>query len=573
MANSYDEPSPQAFGSPLERYRKRLSMLNLERSTWLYHWQELNDYIFPRRFRYLQYDRNKGTKKNDKIINNKATVAVRTLASGMMAGITSPARTWFKLLGPARVRDDADVKMWLAQVEKITREELIKSNCYNVLHELYITLAVFGSPAMYVEETPDSEDLFRAYLFPMGQYSLAASAKNKIDTIYRQFNMTVAQLIEEFGLEKCSTNVKNMYIEGAYDSWVRVVHVIEPNKKWVGQKDAKNKKYVSKWFEDEANEDKFLRESGYDEFPVMAPRWSVTGEDVYGSCPGMEALGDVKALQLLERRSQQAVDKVVNPPMKGPMSLKSSRISLLPGDITYVPDNVNGQKLEPAIEVKPDAINQAQGKIQACEYRIMQTFYTDLFRKMESADNAPNGGKQPVTAREINERHEEALLELGPVLERIHDELLNPFLNRVIQILWRAGRLPPLPAKLKGANIRVEYVSIMAQAQKILGTASIERFSSFVGSLSAVNKDILDLVNFDAMIREYAESLGVPIELLNKDEVVEQMRQARQQAQAQQAQMDQATQGAEAAKAAAGAQITPDNLLGRLMGGVGQASA
>ena len=568
MGNSYEEPSPQAPSiSPLERYRKRMSMLNLERSTWLYHWQELNDYIFPRRFRYLQTDRNKGTKKNDKIINNKATVAVRTLASGMMAGITSPARTWFKLLAPAKFRADPDVKLWLAAVEKITREELIKSNCYNVLHELYISLAVFGSPAMYIEETPEAEDLFRAYLYPMGQYSLAASARQKIDTIYRQFNMTVAQVVEEFGLGKCSVTVQNQYKEGAYDAWVKIVHVIEPNRLYAGKKNSADKKWVSKWYEEEGNENTFLRESGYNEFPVMAPRWSVTGEDVYGSCPGMEALGDVKALQLLERRSQQAVDKVVNPPMKGPMSLKSSRISLLPGDITYVPDNANGAKLEPAIEVKTDAIMQAQGKIQACEYRIDQTFYVNLFRKMETADRAPNGGKQPTTATEIDERHEEALLELGPVLERIHDELLNPFLNRIIQILWRAGRLPPLPAKLRGANIRVEYVSIMAQAQKILGTASIERFSSFSGSLSAIKPEILDLINFDKMIREYAESLGVPIELLNTDKIVAEMRAARQAQQAQQTQMDQMSQGAEAAKAAAGAQVTPDNLLGRLMNG------
>jgi hypothetical protein len=211
----------------------------------------------------------------------------------------------------------------------------------------------------------------------------------------------------------------------------------------------------------------------------------------------------------------------------------------------------------------------AQGKISAHEYRINQTFYTDLFRKMESADQAPNGGKQPMTATEVNERHEEAMLELGPVIERVEEEGLSPALNRVIQILFRAGKLPPPPAKLRGRNLRVEYVSIMAQAQKVLGTASIERFSSFTGSLSAVNKDILDLINFDQMIREYAEMLGIPIDLLNKDEVVQQLRAQRQQALAQQQQLEQAQQGAEAAKAAAGAQVTPDNLLGRLMGGGG----
>jgi hypothetical protein len=161
------------------------------------------------------------------------------------------------------------------------------------------------------------------------------------------------------------------------------------------------------------------------------------------------------------------------------------------------------------------------------------------------------------------------MLELGPVLERIHDELLNPMLNRIVQICYRAGKLPPVPAALKGSRVRVEYVSIMAQAQKLLGTASVERFSSFVGSLSAVQKDVLDLIDFDKMIRDYADMMGIPIELLNPDNVVQKLRAARQQAEQQAAAMQQAQQGAEAAKAAAGAQVTPDNLLGRLAGAVG----
>lgn len=562
--------SSQAPTSAIERYRKRLSMLISERSTWLYHWQELNDYIFPRRFRYLQFDRNRGWKKNDKIINNKPTVAVRTLAAGMMAGITSPARPWFRLLAPVEVRDDQDVKGWLTAVEKITREELLKSNVYNVIHGLYVTLGTFGSPAMYIEETETEEEGFRAYLWPIGQYCLATSSKGKVDTIYRQFSMTVAQLVEEFGYEACSTTVRNMYDQGTYDTWIRIVHVIEPNRQRdAGKKNAKNKPFRSAWFEEEGNEQKFLRESGYDEFPVMAPRWDVTGEDVYGSCPGMEMLGDCKALQLLERRKAQAVDKVVNPPMRGPMSLKAQRISLLPGDITYVPDTVAGQKFEPAMEVRPEAVRTAEDSIYRHEYRIDKTCFVDLFLTMLASDQAPNGGKQPITATEVNERHEEKMLQLGPVLERIHNELLSPMLNRIIQILFRKGKLPPLPPALNEARIRVEYISIMAQAQKLIGTAGIERFSSFTGSLSAVKPEILDLIDYDKMIREYAEMLGIPADMLLKDKVVEQLRAQRAaQAQAQQ-QLSQMQQGAEAAKAAAGAQVAPDNLLGRLMGGVG----
>jgi hypothetical protein len=568
-----DNPQPRQPTDKLQRYKDRLSMLRQERSTWLSHWIEISEYIAPRKFRYLTNDRNKGTKKNDKIINNRATLALRTLAAGMMAGITSPARPWFRLLAPEHLKDNSEVQAWLDAVEKVLREVFIKSNIYSVLHASYTILGGYGTPVVYIEETDSVDEGFRAYLWPIGQYCLASSSEGRIDTVYREFSFTVGQLVEEFGYKACSTTVQQRWDLGKYDAWIQVVHVVEPNRqREPGKRDGKNKAIRSAWFEAAGEDGKFLRESGYEEFPCMAPRWEATGEDVYGDCPGMQGLGDTKALQLWERRKAQAIDKVVNPPMKAPMSLKAQRISLMPGDTTYVPDNLNGQNFAPAIEVKPEAVTVAEKTIAEHGYRIDQTFYVDLFRMLEQSDSAPNGGKQPITAREVNERHEEKMLQLGPVLELIHDELLDPMFNRVVQILARKRRLPPPPPMLRGQHIRVEYISIMAQAQKLLGTAAIERLSSFAGSLSAVNKDILDLIDFDKMIREYAEMLGVPAGMMKDEKVVQQLREQRAKAQQQQAMMEQAQQGAATAKDLSGASVEPNNMLGKLLnsGGGGQ---
>jgi hypothetical protein len=556
--NANPEPNP---GSALSRYNARLTALRTERSTWLYHWREIGDYLWPRRFRYLMTDRNKGYKRNESIINNKAMIALRTLAAGMMAGITSPARPWFKMIPPDQFIDDDEVKGELELYERVLRQAFNRSNIYNVLHELYVMLPMFGTAGMYVAE--DQKDDFRAYLWPMGQYCLAVSSTQRADTAIREFGMTVAQLVEEFGFDKCSLTVQGHYQAGAYDQWVNVCHIIEPNvNRIAGKVDSKNKAFKSAWWEaSESADGRFLRESGYDEFPVMAPRWFVTGEDVYGSGPGMDALGDVKALTLLERRKAQLIDKIVNPPMRGPMSLKSSRASLLPGDITYVPDNTNGQKFEPAIEINPSALQAVEDSISKHEQRIWSTFFADLFLMMLSDER-----QQPQTATEVNARTDEKMLQLGPVLDRIHDELLTPLINRCIRILVRRGKLPPPSKKLQGQNVKIEYISIMAQAQKVLGTAGIERFTSFVGSLSAVNKDILDLPNFDRIIRDYADMLGIPVDSINKDEVVQKLRQqrAQEQQQAQAAQM--MTAGAQAAKTAG--DVDSAN-LNKVLGGLG----
>lgn len=556
----------------LKRYKDRRAMLFQERSTWLSHWQEINDYIFPRRFRYLSMDRNKGVKRNDKVINNKPMIALRTMSAGMMAGITSPARPWFHYtVVDARLRDDPEVKLWLDAVEKIVREKLLQSNVYNVLHDLYINLGAFASPAMYVEE--DDEDDIRAYLFPIGQYMLAASARGRVDTIYRDFSFTVGQLADEFGADRLTASTRQLLRDGQTEAWIEVVHAIEPNVgRDTGRLDSKNKPWRSVWYEKGASdEDQPLRERGYDEFPVMAPRWFVTGEDVYGSdSPGMAGLGDCKALQLAMRKQAKLHDKIVDPPMVAPASMKATRVTLLPGDTTYVPDSIAGQKFTPAMEVKPEASSVMDKTIGAHEYRIWVTFYADLFRMMQMSDEAPNGGKQPITAREVNERHEEKMLQLGPVLERLHDELLDPLLRRVFRILNRKGRIPPAPPQLlKSGRIKIEYISIMAQAQKLLGTASVERFSSFVGSLSAVNKEILDNVDFDKMIHEYADMLGIPASLLKPEQIVAQVRAARQAQQQAMAQAQQMQAMAQAGKTAAGASMEGDNMLTRLMAGAG----
>jgi hypothetical protein len=552
--------------APRQRYLQRLTALEAERSTWLAHWIELSDYIFPRRFRYLYTDRNKGTKRNDKIINSKPTVSVRILAAGKMAGLTSPARPWarFTITDPLLAEDD-EVKGWLQICERVFYETLAKSNLYNCLHEIYGIQATFATAAFYIEE--DDEDDVRGYVFPIGQFCAAATAKQRIDTLYRKFSMTVGQMVEEFGEKNCSPTVREAYRQGNYDQWRVVVHVIEPNRgREPRYADAKNMPFRSCWFEYEADQthQEPLRVGGYEEFPVMVARWFVTGEDVYGSgSPGMETLGDCKALQLAERRKAQTVDKIVNPPMQAPASMRAQRLSLLPGDNNFVPDGQQGQ-FKPAIEVNPAAIPAQKDVIKEHEYRIGEGFYTNLFQMMLEDDR-----QQPSTAREINERHEEKMLQLGPVVERDEDELLDPMVNRVMAILQRKGKVPPPPAKLRGQRVKVEYTSVMAQAQKLLGTAAIERFTSFIGSTSAVKKQILDIMNEDEIAREYAKMLGVPVNCINTQEVVAKIREAAaQQAQAQQSM--QALGGmAQAAKAASGAEVTDTNLLGRLMNGAG----
>ena len=536
----------------ITHFEKRKSSLATERSSFISHWKELSEYISPRRGRFFVQDRNRGDKRNKKIINSRATMALRTLSSGMMAGITSPARPWFRLGTPDRdLMEFAPVKLWLEKVELLLREIFNQSNLYNALPQIYSELGGFGTAALGIVE--DFDDVIRCYPYTIGSYMLGQSDKLEINTFYREYQMTVGQIVEQFVVRsdgemdwsKASVAVKTLWDNGSVDSWVTVVQAIEPNIGRDAQKrDSGNKRYVSAYYEPGGDKNEFLSRRGFDDFPVMAPRWETTAEDVYGTnCPGMIALGDIKGLQLEEKRKAQAIDKMTNPPLRGPASLRNSPVSSLPGGLTlFDQGQETGGGLAPIYEVNP-RINELMQDINNIENRIDRCFYADLFMMLENLD-----GVQPRNILELSQRKEEKLLQLGPVLEDLHNDFLDKIIDRTFNIAERGGLIPPAPEELQGSPLRVEYISILAQAQQAVGTASIERLSGFIGGLAAVYPSVADKFDADQAVDEYSELIGTSPKIVVSDDTVKEIRAARQQQQAQQQALDTAQQGAATAK-------------------------
>jgi hypothetical protein len=309
-----------------------------------------------------------------------------------------------------------------------------------------------------------------------------------------------------------------------------------------------------------------LRESGFRTFPLMAPRWDVTGEDTYGTdCPGMTALGDVKQLQIEQRRKGQLLHKAVDPPLAGPASLRQQKTSLLAGDITYVDVREGQQGLKPIHEIRLEGLQHITADIQDVRYMIQRAFYEDLFLMLARSDDRL-GADRP-TAREIDERHEEKLLALGPVLERTNDELLDPIVDRVFDMMDAAGLLPEPPAELVGVNVRPEYISILAQAQKLIGVVGQDRFMQSVGGMAELFPDVRYKVDTNRVVDNYAEMLGVDPRIVRSNDDANAMIAQAQKAQADQAQAENAQKLAAAAKDASAAPVSGDSVLQRIVQG------
>jgi hypothetical protein len=520
-----------------------ITAMRNDRMSWWTHWREIADYLIPRRYKWLitPNQGNRGSPINQRIVDNTGTVALRILAAGMMSGITSPGRSWFKLAtNNDDLNDSSDVKLWLSECQKRLGTVFAESNFYTSLATIYGDLGAFGTGVMIMYQ--DYDDVIRCFNVCAGEYFLAMDERQDIGTCGREFVLTTQQVAEQFGIENCSPDIQGAIQTGgaALTREVKVGHLIEKNSDLiVGAPGVKGMPWREVYWEMGQGTSYVLRTRGFHEKPFIAPRWDIVGNDPYGRSPGMDALGDVKMLQVEQKRKAQAIDKHVNPPMVADAVLKNEPASLLPGGVTYLASS-QGVGFKPVYEIKPDFAGLTED-IKEVQQRIKTTFFNDLFLMISQLDTVR-------TATEIDARKEEKLIQLGPVLERFENEALDPAINITFDIMLRNGLLPPVPQELSGQKIKVEYISMLAEAQKAASTAGVERLAQFVGSIAAVKPEVLDNIDFDEAIDEYADMLGVSPKVIMSLVKVQQIRAARNAQQQQQQQLQNSTAAAQGAQ-------------------------
>jgi hypothetical protein len=268
----------------------------------------------------------------------------------------------------------------------------------------------------------------------------------------------------------------------------------------------------------------------------------------------------------MQRKKGQLLQKAVDPPLKGPSHLRSRKISLLPGDFTATDERTGQNGLSPIHEVRLEGFQHLTADIQDVRYLIDRAFYADLFLMLANSDSRL-GADRP-TAREIEERHEEKLLMLGPVLERTNDELLDRLVLRTYNMMRRAGLVPEPPPDIKGVNWNVEYTSILHQAQKLVTVSVQDRFVNSVIGMAEAAPDVLDKVNWLKVVDNYGEQLGVDPEIVYSDEEAQERINARQQQQAALVGAQQAKDMASAVASAGAAPIAEGSSLDQLRKGL-----
>ena len=492
-----------------ERCKRRLAGLKRQRRSFEEDWRQLSSLALPARSRFLSTDTNKGRQPNKRLNNSHGIFAFRTLQGGMTSGLSSQSRPWFSLsVHDENLAENAEVKAWLGVVEERMYSFFAHTNFYGAAKTGYAELGVFGTDACVALEHDRLGMVCHA--LTAGEYWIALNDANQPGALYRDVALTALQAVEQFGYDNVSVRIRTDYDRSQYETVHQFYHAIEENGDFVahGLLGLRGKPWRSVWWdENDGDKDRLVKLSGYEEQPFWAPRWDTTGADCYGQGPGHDSLPDLRELQLQTKRKAEATDNHIWPEI-----VASSKVKLRRQPRSVVSTDVldASKAVSVPYEVPYEAITVVMNDVQRLEDKINQATYADLFMAITNMQ-----GIQPRNIEEIAARNEEKLTQLGPVIERVNGEKLQVAIDRTFGIMQRLGLVPPAPDVLRNSTeLKVEFVSILTQMQRMVGLGQIERGFQFIGGVSSLYPQARFKFDPFEAIDEYAKRAGMPSKLI-----------------------------------------------------------
>lgn len=544
--------SPSSAHWKLRKYCDRRRATGVEeRSPYMSDWMNVSDYVDPTRGRWTDGPNNASTegskakrRSRAKIIDNTATMSVRTAAAGFASHMTSKSRPWFQIETPDPELNDAyGVRVWNDNVTDAVRWTLAKSNFYKAIPDGYTEDMMFGTMAMLMPE--HEEDIVRFHVLTAGTYWTAAGADGKIDTLGREYNRTARQIVQQYGKmnpdtgrmepdpAKMPERLCREWKAGKVDTKYALSSMFEPNpdaKPGLGPLGLQAEEFRP-WRElvwiSGSKDDKHgcLIQRGYYEQPFVVGRMQPVGDEIWSNSPCVDSLGDIKGLQYTTGQKMKVGDQMAEPPLALPDLMRNEPVSLAPRSKIYVPINQLGVKAEPLYVPNPNAYTAMREDAAEIRARVQSALFYPLFMMLASLDDRER------TLGEINARRDELATVLGPTVEAITDEVLDPVIVRVFRVMERRGMIPPAPPELANRPLKIEYTSILAQAMKSASINAIERTIGFAANLVAITKDPshFDKIDVDQALDEFSVRAAAPASIIRSDEAVEQIRAGRAQ--------------------------------------------
>lgn len=529
-----------------QKYIRRADKL-MDRGNWDTHWSEIAELVLTRANQFIVM-RTPGEKLEQKVFDSTPIHANELLASGLHSMLTNMATEWFSLsLANPELMKSMSVLEWLEEVQRIMYYEIGRPDAaFSAhMHEDYLEYGAFGTSIMFIAEAPDRDGV-RFQARPLHECFVDENAQGVVDTVYRKFSFTVRQAVQQWGLEALHEDVQKMHRDGKLDEKIAIIHAVQPRATFDPNKTDRRNMPVESVYIDKKHKH-VISEGGFEEMPFQVSRFYKASGEVYGRSPAMTTLPDIKMLNKAMQTIIAAAEKRVDPPLQVPDDTFINPTRTTPGGLNFYKPGTK-DRIEPF--ANQGDVGLGMDLVDRIRMQIREAFFVDQLQLHE--------GPQ-MTATEVMQRTEEKLRLMGPLLGRVQVEKLGPMIERVFAILFRQGKFPEPPPEIEGAELKIEYSSPIARAQKQLEASGIVRTIEVMGPFAQIKPDLMDRFDTDQMLTDVGIDLfALRPTWFKTDEEVEGEREQRKAMEAANAATQIAEQGGRAAASIAQAQATAE---------------
>lgn len=516
---------------------KHFQSLASQRMYYESRWVETAKYIAPNK-KDVQYDSVPGAKKTDELFDGLSIQAKNMLVATLTGSITSASKKWLSLrFKNPELNNNFNALEWLDTVKEITYHNYNRSNLYRELNLLYDELVTFGTDPLFIDSLPpDHNGAFTGLTFkamPLKECYIEEGVGDLADILYRKFRITAYKAVQLWGIDSLPDRIKQVYKDRPFEYFTVLHGVYRRDTPGTGRDILLNteKEYASVYIS--LDDKKVLSESGYDFFPFAVPRWAKYSGEVYGRGPADEALPDIRTLNKIEELSLKWDALRYQPPLLRQKGSIIGQVVLEPRAIMDVQAGIpSGDALRP-LELGGDT-GRERIKTEDKRIQIRKAFFADQIEAFIAIE-APRR-----TATEVQLRYDLMQQMLGPILTNIEQELLNPLVNKTLEILFRNNAFPVAPQEvLEDAGdvetlsdwlktkLVIEYESPLSKRQRIEDVMALQGMYEYMAMVAPYAPDIGDGIDHDEGLRHVGKIRGVPIAVFRKEEDFKAIRQGR----------------------------------------------
>lgn len=497
----------------------KVKKLKSDRGTWESHWQEISDYIVPRK-NTITNTKSPGQKRTWQLLDNTGMHSNELLGGTLHSLLTNTATEFFEgTTGNAELDKDEEVRKWFQKEATNIHNVLNNSNFQPEVHELYTDLPSFGTSCIMTEE--DDKKVVRFSTKFIGDYYIDENNVGLIDQVYRTWKWNASQMCSEFGYDNLPEKVQKAFDKQQDTLWT-IHHGVYP-KSLINHSYKGKMEYTSQYVLEETKEN--IKIGEYHEFPYGVPRWSKAPGEKYGRGPGMTALPEMKVLNKMNETMLKGAQKIVDPPIEMPDDGYVMPLATQPGGINYKRAGNPDDRIRPIFN--DTRIDWGDKLMQDIRKRVRDAFYVDQLKLSQD--------QKYMTAQEVMQRTQESMRLLGPMLGRMETEFLRPVIDRVYRIMWDRGLISKPPEKLSGVKFEFRYSSLIAKSQRVNEGQAVLQVIQAMAPFIQLDPNIAMNFDGDAILRALVVTYGAPQIMLKDRKVVEAQRKADAQMKAQQA--------------------------------------